>query len=85
MGGTADPSNRSGGGAAYEPFEPAFAAAACGSLLDPLVDSYFRPRLLGAHRLPANGPLVLAPNHSGTAFPYDAIVFDGESVSAPVR
>jgi len=76
MDGTADPSGGRRPGEAYEPFQPAYAAEACRALLDPLVDSYFRPRLLGAHRLPAEGPLVLAPNHSGTAFPYDAIVLD---------
>ena len=44
--------------------------------LNPLVDHYFRPRLLGADKLPAHGPLILAANHSGTAFPYDGMVLD---------
>jgi 1-acyl-sn-glycerol-3-phosphate acyltransferase len=76
MEGTADPLRRPAPAGGYEPFHPAYAREACRRLFDPLVEHYFRPRLLGAHRLPDRGPLVLAANHSGNAFPYDAMVLD---------
>ena len=60
----------------YDPFDPEFAREAIEQVFRPLLDHYFRPRLLGAHRLPQNGPLILAANHSGNAFPYDAMVLD---------
>lgn len=52
----------------------------CRSFLEevfgPVVDRWFRPRLVGYDRIPAEGPAVLAANHSGTCFPYDAMVLD---------
>ncbi len=42
----------------------------------PVAKDYFRPRLLGAHRIPKTGPVIIAPNHSGNAFPYDGMVLD---------
>ena len=41
-----------------------------------IVDYYFRARVIGAEKLPARGPLIVAPNHSGNAFPHDAVVLD---------
>lgn len=62
----------------YEPFDAAYMRDLVEEVFDPLfIDAYFRPRLLGAHRLPDKGPLILAPNHSGNAFPFDAMVLDG--------
>lgn len=60
----------------YDPFQPRFARKLIRDTLDPILDHYFRPRLLGADRLAKAGPLILAPNHSGNAFPYDGIVLD---------
>jgi 1-acyl-sn-glycerol-3-phosphate acyltransferase len=42
-----------------------------------VVDVYFRGKIIGAEKLPATGPLIVAPNHSGNAFPHDAVVLDG--------
>jgi 1-acyl-sn-glycerol-3-phosphate acyltransferase len=63
-------------GATYEPFEPDYLRRVLDRAFNPVVDHYFRPRLLGAHRLPDRGPLILAANHSGSAFPYDGMVLD---------
>lgn len=41
-----------------------------------IIDHYFRARLIGQEKLPSDGPIVVAPNHSGNAFPHDAIVLD---------
>jgi 1-acyl-sn-glycerol-3-phosphate acyltransferase len=41
-----------------------------------VVDHYFRGTLIGAENIPARGPLIVAPNHSGNAFPHDAVVLD---------
>ncbi len=63
-------------GTAYAHFDPDYTRRVLDGALDPIIDHYFRPRLLGAERLPERGPLVLAANHSGSAFPYDGIVLD---------
>lgn len=60
----------------YEPFEPDYCRDLLKHAVGPLSDYYFRARVIGAEKLPAKGPVVIATNHSGTAFPYDAIVFD---------
>jgi 1-acyl-sn-glycerol-3-phosphate acyltransferase len=61
----------------YEPFDPDYTASVIREVFDPVVRRYFRAELIGAEKLPAAGPLVLAPNHSGTSFPYDGMVLDG--------
>jgi len=63
---------------AWEPFQPAFSHDVCEHLLGPINDVWFRPKFFGMEKLPKEGPLILASNHSGNAFPYDAIVFDAE-------
>jgi 1-acyl-sn-glycerol-3-phosphate acyltransferase len=62
----------------YDPFDPAFSRAMIEDVLAPALDHYFRPVIVGLEHLPApdTGPVVLAANHSGNAFPYDAIIFD---------
>lgn len=45
-------------------------------VLAPMIDTWFRARIVGAERIPERGPLILAANHSGNAFPHDAIVLD---------
>lgn len=59
-----------------DPFEPEYLKSIVENVFAPLAEHYFRPRLLGAHRLPQDGPAILAGNHSGTAFPYDAMMLD---------
>jgi 1-acyl-sn-glycerol-3-phosphate acyltransferase len=63
-------------GNSYEPFDPDYLASLIDEAFEPLCRHYFRPVLLGAERLPRRGPLVLAPNHSGNAFPYDGMLLD---------
>lgn len=45
--------------------------------LGEILDHYFRAEIVGAEKIPLNGPLIIAPNHSGNAFPHDAVVLDG--------
>ncbi len=61
----------------YEPFDADYCRQFEREILSPIFQHYFRPRLVGADKLPTDGPLILAANHSGNAFPYDAIVLDG--------
>lgn len=61
---------------ASDPFEPAWARSLERAVLRPMNEVWFRARLIGAERIPARGPLILASNHSGNAFPYDAIALD---------
>lgn len=46
-------------------------------IFEPVIDHYFRAKLIGGDKIPKNGPLLLVSNHSGNAFPHDAIVLDG--------
>ncbi len=59
-----------------DPFEPEYLKPILADLFAPAFRHYFRPRLLGAHKLPEQGPIILTPNHSGSSFPYDAMVLD---------
>jgi 1-acyl-sn-glycerol-3-phosphate acyltransferase len=60
----------------YEPFEPAYYQAVEHAFFGDIVDRWFRATLHAADHIPPTGPVVLAANHSGTAFPYDAMVLD---------
>ncbi|MDE3052920.1 MAG: 1-acyl-sn-glycerol-3-phosphate acyltransferase [Gemmatimonadota bacterium] len=60
----------------YEPMDVGYCRDLLERAIGPLSDHYFRPRIVGAEKLPATGPVIAAANHSGTAFPYDAIVLD---------
>lgn len=46
-------------------------------VIKPIINNYFRAKLIGAEKIPDKGPYILATNHSGNAFPHDAIVLDG--------
>jgi 1-acyl-sn-glycerol-3-phosphate acyltransferase len=59
-----------------DPFDADYCRRVIGEVFRPILDHWFRPRLIGAGRIPARGPVILAPNHSGMAFPYDGIVLD---------
>jgi 1-acyl-sn-glycerol-3-phosphate acyltransferase len=59
-----------------DPFDPVYLRALVEDSFGPLVRHWFRPLLLRKDRLPSGGPAVLAGNHSGTAFPWDAMVLD---------
>ena len=59
-----------------DPFDPVFCRALEREVLGPISRRYFRARIIGAERLPKQGPIILAANHSGNAFPHDGIVLD---------
>lgn len=46
------------------------------SFMGDILDRYFRVKLIGHEQVPDEGPVILAPNHSGNAFPHDAIALD---------
>lgn len=60
----------------HEPFDPDYCRSLEREVFSPIFDHYFRPRLIGAQHLPREGPLILAANHSGNAFPYDGMILD---------
>ena len=64
-------------GIAADRFDPEWARSLMAEALGPMLDVWFRPELHGAEHIPARGPVILAGNHSGNAFPYDAIMLDG--------
>jgi len=61
-----------------DPFDPEYCRQMIGDLLAPISEHWFRSRIVGAERIPADGPLILAANHSGNAFPHDGIYLDAE-------
>jgi 1-acyl-sn-glycerol-3-phosphate acyltransferase len=60
----------------YEPMDLDYLRDMADKAYLPVLDHYFRARLVGAERIPAQGPAILAANHSGNAFPHDAIALD---------
>lgn len=63
-------------GTSYEPLDLDYLREFAEQVYVPILDHYFRPRLVGGDKIPAEGPLILAANHSGNAFPHDAVVLD---------
>jgi 1-acyl-sn-glycerol-3-phosphate acyltransferase len=63
-------------GIAHDPFDPEWARSIVTHALGPMLDVWFRPDVHGAEHIPRHGPVILAGNHSGNAFPYDAIMLD---------
>lgn len=61
---------------AADPLDVEWARSIESRVLAPMIDAWFRARLVGSERIPDRGPLILLANHSGNAFPYDAIVLD---------
>ncbi len=60
----------------FDPIDWDYLRSAQDGYLRDLVYYYFRGEVIGAEKIPERGPLIVAPNHSGNAFPYDAMVFD---------
>ena len=62
-----------------EYFDPDFPSKLVDYILGPIADTYFRPRFIGFDDLPERNnpehPLIYTSNHSGMAFPWDAIIF----------
>ena len=61
---------------AHDPFDADWARSIMSTAIEPLLGLWFRAEIVGAERIPAHGPVILAANHSGNAFPYDAIALD---------
>ena len=61
---------------AHDPFDAECSRRFLADTFADISDDWFRPVMFGAERIPQEGPAILAANHSGTAFPYDAIVLD---------
>jgi 1-acyl-sn-glycerol-3-phosphate acyltransferase len=62
---------------AHDPIDWEFCRDLERGVLGDVLDRWFRATLIGAEKLPERGPLIVAPNHSGNAFPHDAVVLDG--------
>jgi 1-acyl-sn-glycerol-3-phosphate acyltransferase len=60
----------------HDPIEWDYIESVIRGFYGDITDHYFRATLHGAEKLPADGPLIIAPNHSGNAFPHDAVVLD---------
>ena len=60
-------------------FSLPYMEAFCRHVLNHICDVWYRPRFVGFEHLPPRNnpaaPLIFATNHSGMAFPWDAIVF----------
>lgn len=61
---------------AYDPIDWDYIDSLRKTFAEDILDHYFRAELIGADKLPDQGPLILTPNHSGNAFPHDAFVLD---------
>ncbi|MFL5537869.1 MAG: 1-acyl-sn-glycerol-3-phosphate acyltransferase, partial [Longimicrobiaceae bacterium] len=61
----------------HDPIDWDYAYLMNRGLLRDIRDHWFRARIIGAEKIAAEGPLIVAPNHSGNAFPHDAVVLDG--------
>ncbi|MFQ5570992.1 MAG: 1-acyl-sn-glycerol-3-phosphate acyltransferase [Rhodothermales bacterium] len=60
----------------FDPIDWDYLEAALSHFISDIAHHYFRGRIIGADKLPEEGPLIVAPNHSGNAFPHDAMVLD---------
>jgi 1-acyl-sn-glycerol-3-phosphate acyltransferase len=63
--------------APHDPIDWEYVESLNRGFLGEIVDHWFRGRIVGAEKIPETGPLIIAPNHSGNAFPHDAVVLDG--------
>jgi len=61
----------------HDPIDWEFIESVYDGVFGEVVDHWFRAEVIGAEKIPPAGPLIIAPNHSGNAFPHDAMVLDG--------
>jgi 1-acyl-sn-glycerol-3-phosphate acyltransferase len=63
----------------YDYFDPNFLRQLNDSVLSIISDAYFRPVYIGFDEMPERNnpdcPVILASNHSGMSFPWDAMIF----------
>jgi len=60
----------------HDPMDWAYVESMDRGVFGEVVDHWFRAEVIGAEKIPRAGPLIVAPNHSGNAFPHDAMVLD---------
>jgi 1-acyl-sn-glycerol-3-phosphate acyltransferase len=60
----------------HDPMDWAYVESMARGVFGEVVDHWFRAEVIGAEKIPRAGPLIVAPNHSGNAFPHDAMVLD---------
>ncbi len=60
-----------------DPIDYDYLCGLANEVIKPIINHYFRAKLIGAEKIPDKGPYILATNHSGNAFPHDAIILDG--------
>lgn len=60
----------------HDPIDWSYIESLNRGIFGEVVDHWFRAEVLGAEKIPLTGPLIIAPNHSGNAFPHDAMVLD---------
>jgi len=63
-------------GKPFDPIDWEYLYSLCDYIFEPLLDYYYRARIVGFDNIPDKGPLIVASNHSGNAFPHDAMVLD---------
>ncbi|MCQ2973520.1 MAG: hypothetical protein MJ211_01770 [Bacteroidales bacterium] len=65
-------------------FNLSYSELFCKTILGPIRDVWFRAKFVGFENYPTrnnqNSPLIFATNHSGMAFPWDAIAFISQSL-----
>jgi 1-acyl-sn-glycerol-3-phosphate acyltransferase len=61
----------------HDPMDWDFIRGVERGFLGDILDHWFRARVVGAEKIAEHGPLIVAPNHSGNAFPHDAVMLDG--------
>lgn len=61
---------------AFDPIDWDYLTSIQGDFLPDFIHRYFRAEIIGAEKIPLEGPLIVAPNHSGNAFPHDGMVLD---------
>ena len=60
-----------------DPIDYFYLQTLANDIFSPIIDHYFRAELINGDQIPQDGPVLIASNHSGNAFPHDAIVLDG--------
>lgn len=66
----------SGEGQPFDPIDFGYLYSIAYDWMIPLVDHYYRAEIVNPDQLPKSGPAIVACNHSGNAFPHDAMVLD---------
>jgi 1-acyl-sn-glycerol-3-phosphate acyltransferase len=61
----------------HDPIDWDFIRGVESGFLGDILDYWFRAKIIGAEKIAQHGPLIVAPNHSGNAFPHDAVILDG--------